>query len=162
MNNGMCSHADYVDVWEEVEMEHEAQMERRTTRADEQLQREQIHILVAKDSTVGIAAADRGADYYLLKVTSNGSEVLNRPTTDGWGATYPAGANIFWGHFYIGEQRDAMAYWLDQSKEGIVYTAMVRVICGTFNLVTDGSEGRLSFKVPEPQHLDILESPNGF
>lgn len=59
-------------------MEHEAQMERRSTRADEQLQRKQIQDLVAKDSTVAIAAADRGEDYYLLKVTSNGSEVLNR------------------------------------------------------------------------------------
>ena len=162
MNNGMCSNADYVDVWEKVEMEHEAKMERRTTRADEQLRREQIHDLVAKDSTVGIAAGDRGEDYYLLKVTSYGSEVLNRPTTHGWGATFPAGANILRGHFHIGEQGDAMVYWLDQSKEAIVYAAMVRFIHGTFNLVTDGSEGRLSFKVPEPQHLDILESPNGF
>ena len=33
-------------------------MERRSTRADEQLQREQIQDLVVKDSTVAIAAAD--------------------------------------------------------------------------------------------------------
>ena len=162
MENGVCSNVDYVDVWEEVEMDHEAQMERRSTRADEQLQREQIQDLVAKDSTVAIAAADRGEDYYLLKVTSNGSEVLNRPTTDGWGASYPAGANIFQGHFYIREQEGTMIYWLDQSKEALVYAATVRFICGPFNTVIDGIEGRLSFKVPEQQHLDILESLNGF
>ena len=97
-----------------------------------------------------------------MKVTSNGSEVINRPTTDGCGESYPAGANIFQGHFYIHEQEDIMIYWLDQSKEALVYAATVRFICGPFNTVIDRSEGRLSFKVPEQRHLDILESLNGF
>lgn len=55
-----------------------------------------------------------------------------------------------------------MIYWLDQSKYALVYTAMERFICGPFNLVTGSSEGRLSFKVPEQQHLNILESLNSF
>ena len=78
------------------------------------------------------------------------------------GASYPAGANIFRGHFYIREQEDTTIYWLDQSKEALVYAATVRFICGPFDTVIDGSEGRLSFKVPQQQHLDILESLNGF
>lgn len=118
-----CSNVEYVGAWEEVELQHELQPDRISTRADEQLQQEQMQDLVTKDSTVAIAAAYRGVHYYLLKVTSDGAEVLNRPTTDGWGAAYPAGANIFWGYFYVRETDDNMVYFLDESEVALVYAA---------------------------------------
>lgn len=106
-----------------MKLQHEVQPDRRSTRADEQLQREQIQDLVTKDSTIAIASADHEVDYYLLKVTSDGAEVLNRPTTDGWGAAYPAGANIFQGYFYVRETDDNMVYFLDERKVALFYAA---------------------------------------
>lgn len=100
-----CAYVDYVDVWEEVDLQHKFQPERRSSRAGEQLQREQIKDLVTRDSTLAIAAADCGEDYYLLIVVSDGSEVLNRPTTGGYGASHPAGAEIFWDIFTFVKQK---------------------------------------------------------
>lgn len=160
--SSQCSNVEYVGAWEEMELQHEVQPDSRSTRADEQLQREQMQDLVTKDSTVAIAAADRGVDYYPLKVTSDGAEVLNRPTTDGWGAVYPAGANIFRGYFYVRETDDNMVYFLDEREVALVHAATIRFICAHLQALTEHSEGRLLFKVSEQQHLDILESLNGF
>ena len=44
---------------------------------------------------MAIASGDVDEDYYLLKVSGNGPEVLSRSTKDDWGAKYKAGVDVF-------------------------------------------------------------------
>lgn len=121
-----CDNQWYVDSWEAIEIEPERGYgHQRATRAEIQEQREGIKDLISKDAVVAIASGDPGEEYYLMKVTGNGLEVLDKRTTDDWSSSYPAGAEVFRGHFFIAaeESSDDRSYTLDASKKAIVYAA---------------------------------------
>ena len=72
-----------MDDWETIEIQQEKGYgHQRATRGDIQEQREGIKDLVTKDALIAIASGDPGEEYYLLKVTGNGPEVLTERATD--------------------------------------------------------------------------------
>ena len=115
--------------------------------------------MVSKDSVVAIASCDRGCNYYLLKVTGDGTEVLEVEDRDQWGEAYPPGAEIIRGHFLIKDDTNLFQYRIDATKIAYVYAATVRYICSELENSPDG-EGRLC--LTEDLHLEIMESLNGF
>ena len=62
---------------------------------DIQEEREGIKDLVTKDALIAIASGDPGVEYYLLKVTGYGPEVVTERATDDWSCTYRTGAEVF-------------------------------------------------------------------
>ena len=116
--------------------------------------------LACKGSTVAIASGDAEREYYLLKVKSNGTEVLQNVTTDGWENTFPPGAEVVCGSFYLAEDYVQRAYTLDEENEGIVYVATIRFICSDFAI--KHVNGKDCSCVSEEQHLDILDTWQGF
>ena len=64
-------------------------------------QREQIKDLTARDSNMAIASYDPEEDYYLVRVTNDGSETLQTSLSDARNNSFPPGAEVVKGHFYI-------------------------------------------------------------
>ena len=158
-----CVNTAHVNAWQEHVLELEAP-ESRATRADVSEVREGIVDLITKDSTVAIASGDASADYYLLKVLSDQPEILERPVKDAWNVHYPTGAEIIRGFFYDRVNCDSsspdLCYKLISDKIAYVYAATVRFICSDLQECLVG-ESTL-FKVLEAEHLDILNSLDGF
>ena len=76
-NYEACENSNYVSGWEEQDLERQEGHHRTAvTRSDVSTTIEVIKDLAAKHAIVAIASADRGEDYYLLQVTSDGPEVL--------------------------------------------------------------------------------------
>ena len=99
-----CEDKEHVDDWETIEIQPEKGYgHHRATQGDIQEQREGIKDLVTKNAFIAIASGDPGEEYYLLKVTGNGLEVLTERTTDDWSCTYRSGAEVFCGNFLVGE-----------------------------------------------------------
>ena len=119
---------------------------------------------MSKGSTVAIASADVGEDYYLLKVTSDYPETLKSHVTDDFNVSYPAGATVIQGHFF--ERVDSQTsspnrlFKLISNQTAYVYAATVRFICSELQEHTE--DGVQLFTVLEAEHLDILESLDGF
>ena len=156
-----CSNKAYVTNWEERELEREAGHGRQMpTRAVVNEQWESLKDLACKASTVAIASGDAQREYYLLKVTSDGTEVLQNVTTDAWENTFPPGAEVVRGSFYLAEDNAQRAYTLDEEKEAIVYAATIRFICSDFAI--KHINGKDCSFVSEEQHLDILDALQGF
>ena len=156
-----CSNKAYVSNWEERELEREAGHGRQMpTRAVVNEQRESLKDLACKVSTVAIASGDAEREYYPLKVTSDGTEVLQNVTTDAWQNAFPPGAEVVRGSFYLAEDYAQRAYTLDEEKEAIVYAATIRFICSDFAIKR--INGKDCSCISEEQHLDILDSLQGF
>ena len=149
-----CTNTAYV----QLECER---VERRATRADMNEQRERIVDLISTNSTVATASGDVDEDYYLLKVSGNGPEVLSKSTRDDWGAKYIAGVEVLRGHFYVKEAVGQHVYRLVTDKVAVVYAATARFICSDLERI-ETAQGNELFSLPEHQHLDILEALNGF
>ena len=158
-NYKACENSNYVSGWEEQDLEQEEGHHRTAvTRSDVSTTIEVIKDLAAKHAIVAIASADRGEDYYLLQVTSDGPEVLEAEESDQWGASYPPGSEVMRGWFLIGNTRGKPPYKYKKNvqKQAIVYAATIRYICPELN------ENEHIYDIPEELHLDILESLNGF
>ena len=119
-----CEDKEHLDDWETIEIQQEKGYgHQRATRGDIQEQREGIKDLVTKDALIAIASGDPGVEYYLLKVTGNGPEVLTEKATNDWSCTYRAGAEVFHGNFLVAEtavSQDRL-YKLGTTKKAIVY-----------------------------------------
>ena len=124
------------------------------TRAVVNEQRESLKDLACKVSTVAIASGDAEREYYLLKVTGDGTEVLQNVTTDAWQNTFPPGAEVVRGFFYLAEDYAQPAYTLDEEKEAIVYAATIRFICSDFAI--KHINGKDCSCISEEQHLPYL------
>ena len=61
---------------------------------------EQIKDLTARDSNMAIASYDPEEDYYLVRVTNEGSETLQTSLSDSRNNSFPPGAEVVKGHFY--------------------------------------------------------------
>ena len=119
-----CSNKAYVSNWEERELKRQAGHGRQLPiRAVVNEQRESLKDLACKASTVGIASGDAEREYYLLKVTSDGTEVLQNVTTDAWQSAFPPGAEEVHSSFYLAEDYAQHEYTLDEEKETTVYEA---------------------------------------
>lgn len=89
-----------MDNWETIDIEPErGYRAQRTTRAEVQEQHESIKQLVSQDAIIAIASGDLGEEYYLMKVSGNGLEVLDRNIKDDWSSSFRAGAEVFRGYF---------------------------------------------------------------
>ena len=110
---------------------------------------------------MAIASGDVDEDYYLLKVSGNGPEVLSKSTRDDWGTRYKAGVEVLRGHFYVKEAVGQHVYQLVTEEVAIVYAATARFICSDLERIQT-AEWKELFSLPEHQHLDILEALNGF
>ena len=161
-----CENSNYVNNWEEQALEREGGHQRTTvTRSDISTIIETFKELSTKGAIVAIASGDRGTDYYLLEVTSNGPEILKTEEKDDWGAAYPPGAEIVRGWFLIGNTRGRSPYKYKRNvqKKAVVYAATIRFICPDLRVQADTLEGnQVQYHVHEELHLDILESLNGF
>ena len=152
---GACENRGYVDDWEEIDIEPEVSA-RRVTRAEVVEQRDGIKELVSEGSYVAIASGDPGEDYYLLKVSER-PKVLQQLAKDDWGATYPAGAEVLSGHFLLPVPGSSRDYKIDYTRRALVYASTARFLC------TDLRPLSLhTFQVTEEEHLDILQSMDGF
>ena len=77
-NHQQCSNKGYVNNWMPVDLQRETLPSRRVTRSETTEEQEDLKSLVSQNSIIAIAAADRGEDHYLLKVTSDGEEILQK------------------------------------------------------------------------------------
>ena len=127
-----CQNADYVSAWQTVQLETETlQQNRVTTRSDASENVSSVKELLAKNTIVAIASGDPGEEYYLLKVTGNGPEILNKRIKDDWGMCFPTGAEVLRGHFFVRQEEDTSlhSYYLDKGKAAVMYAATARFIC---------------------------------
>jgi len=85
--------------------------------------------LASKDSVVALAADDPQYDYYLMKVTRNGTETLKHDTVDDYGSSFVEGQNIVRGHFFLRENVIDMTYKLDPKRKAVVLSETIRYIC---------------------------------
>ena len=96
-----CENQALVGDWTEVNLQREASLPK--TRSDDGGASAEYSLMVAdlasKDSAVALAAHDHQYDYYLMKVTSNGTETLKHDTVDDYGSSFVDGQNIVRGHF---------------------------------------------------------------
>ena len=122
-----CADKKHVDDWETIEIQLEKGYDtQRATRGDFQGQLEGIKDLVTKDALIAVASGDPGEEYYLLKVTGNGPEVLTERTRDDWSCTYRAGAEVILGYFLVGKTAvsEDRLYKLDTTKKAIGYATI--------------------------------------
>ena len=159
-NYQRCSNKDYVDNWTAVDAQLETLPERRITRSETTEDREDLKSLVFKNSTIAIAAADRGEDYYLLKVTGEGEEVLQKSEKDGCNCKYRRGSNIFRGNFYNRLSENALYFALDTTKQALVFSETVRYICSPLQEFYDEKEDLNILQISDQEHLDILDCLN--
>ena len=152
-----------MDDWKTIEIQPEKDYgHQRATRGGIQKQWEGIKDLVTKDALIDIASGGPGVEYYLLKVTGNGPEVLTEKATNDWSCTYRAGAEVFHGNFLVAEtavSQDRL-YKLGTTKKAIVYATTARFICP--DLQTEKTMNGTFYKVNDDLHLDILGSLDGF
>lgn len=81
--------------------------------------------LVARDSVVAIAADNSVYDYFLVKVTSNGVQILNDQTNGDYGSSFNKGSRVLYGNFFVRESLIDMTFKLDDTKTAIVFAATV-------------------------------------
>ena len=159
-----CLNCSYVEQWKTQELERETGGHRstRVSRGDTADAITVIKSLISRGSVVAIASADRGAEYYLLQVTSDGAETLKTEETDDWGGTYPPGAEVIRGNFLIKKQAEdtPYRYHVDSDKVAFVYAATARYICP--ELESSLYEDDQLICLTEDLHIEILESLNGF
>ena len=86
---------------------------------------------MSKGAVIAIASGDPGEEYYLMKVTGNGPEVLDKMAEDDWSCSYPAGAEILRGLFYVSvpSKYGRRMYKLNKKKQAMVYAATAHIIC---------------------------------
>lgn len=75
-----------------MNVQQETLPQRRSTRSEVKEEREELKLFVTQNSTIAIAAADRGENYYVLKVTSEGEEILQHGERDGYNCKYCRGS----------------------------------------------------------------------
>lgn len=126
-----CESQALVGDWKEVNLQKEASLPQ--TRSDDGGPSAEYSLMVAdlasKDSVVALAAHDPQYDYYLMKVTRNGTETLKHDTVDGYGCSFIKGRNTVWGHFFLRENLIDMTYKLDTERKAVVLSATIRYIC---------------------------------
>lgn len=119
-----------------------------------------MHIadLTTCGSTVAIAAyEDPIYDFYLLKVTSNGVEELEHPTTDDYSSHYQTGSAVLKGHFFLRENIHDMTYTLDTKGVAIVYAATARHILSDL-AIKKKTQKKTIYKLSLVQHEEIISS----
>jgi len=116
-----------------------------------------LHVadLVDKDSIIAIAADD-SYDYYLLKVTSDGTVILDEDVVDDYGCAFPAGSRVLKGHFSQRDNLIDMTYKLDLQKVALVYPGTVRYVCA--ELIQRGRGHKQVFQFGWDVHEDIIAS----
>ena len=150
-----CCNKAYVEQWKVVQVEQEAVAQRPTTRLHTTEERDGLKSFVSKNSTVAIAAAEQGEDYYLLKITSDGTEVLTHREKDDYSSyTHRAGSEVFRGNFYDPSQDDILKFSLDETKLAIVHAETVCFICTE---VKQCSSDPKMFEITEKEHSNILD-----
>lgn len=82
------------------------------------------------------------------------------PATDAWNNSFPAGAEVIRGHFYLLEDRVRCTYTLNKDKEALVYAATVRYICRDLSI--QHINGKDFYRLLESQHLNISDALKGF
>ena len=110
--------------------------------------------LVARDSVVAIAADNSVYDYFLVKVTSNGVQILNDQTNGDYGSSFNKGSRVLYGNFFVRESLIDMTFKLDDTKTAIVFAATVWYVCA--DLLP--KRGTQVYKVPLNLHEEILAS----
>ena len=71
-----CKNTKYVSGWKTVQLEMESRQQNRATRSEAAEMLISIKELLIKNAVVAIASGDPGEEYYLLKITGNGPEIL--------------------------------------------------------------------------------------
>ena len=136
----------------------------RATRGETERQTEFIKNLVFKDSVVAIASADAEEEFDLLKVVSEGCEVLGIRTKDDYGLTFKAGTEVIRGNFFVRDNdgaRGVHTYTLDDTKIGCLLWDC-EVICTDLKQVDPPGSNKTLYYLPNEVTLDILESLCGF
>lgn len=137
-----CKSRALVGDWREVSLQREDSLPQ--TRSDEGTASAEYSLMVAdlatKDSVVAVAADDPQYDYHLLKVITNGTEILQHDTVDDYGCSFVEGPNIICGHFFLRENLIDMTYKLDTKKKATVLSATIRYIC--LGIISRGKRGQ--------------------
>ena len=158
-----CQNADYVSAWQTVQLETETlQQNSVTMRSDASENVSSVKEFLAKNTIIAIASGEPGEEYYLLKVTGNGPEILNKEIKDDWGMCFPTGAEVLRGHFFVRQEEDASlhSYYLGKGKAAVVYVATACFIWP--DLQCRPRNDREVIELSERLHLDILQLLNGF
>ena len=111
------------------------------------------------NDTIAIAAADRGENYYLMKITGSGKEVIKWIERDAYNCRYRVGSEVFGGYFYARRLHNELEFTLD-NREAIVFLETVTYICNGLKQHYDECEDVDVFKLNEQEHLDILDCLN--
>lgn len=154
-----CENKARVDAWEEVEIIPEV-ADRRCTRSETNEELVRVVDLISKNSIVAIASADQDEEYYLLKVESDGVEVLQRAAKDDWGCRFLSNTSVLRGFFYSRITKEAASFStfrLITNKKAIVYAATARYICNP-QIGHNANE----YHMFQNEHEDILTALQGF
>ena len=157
-NEEECCNKQYVESWKAVGAGIEPVPGRPVTRSEDT--EEHLKDLVRPNDTIAIAAADRGEDYYLMKITGSGKEILKRTERDAYNCRYRVGSEVFRGYFYVRHHHNVLEFTLDNNREAIVFSETVRYICTGLQQHYDQCEDVDVFRLNEQEHLDILDCLN--
>ena len=160
-NYDACKNGDYVSAWQSDQLETETpQQSRATTRSETSETLNSIKDLLSKNTVVAIASGDPGEEYYLLKITGNGPEHLEKRLKDDWGMSFLSRAEVLRGHFFVRhEDLSLHSYYLEKGKAAVGYGATARYICP--QLQSRPANNTEIVELSEQLHQDI-QSLNGF
>ena len=120
-----CKNTKYVSGWKTEQLEMESCQKNRATRSEAAEMLISTKELLTKNTVVAIASGDPGEEYYLLKITGNGPEILEKRLKDGWGMSFPPGAEVVRRHFFVKQEEGTSlhSYYLEKGKVAVVYSA---------------------------------------
>ena len=121
-----CQNKEYCGPYREIHMN--ISNGRHTADSTEDSADENVSELVSVNDVVAVLADDHEYEYFLLKVSAL-PEKIKSVQRDDWGNSFPAGANIVRGFYYIRNSKNPLKYELVKKRVAIVYSVAIRYIC---------------------------------
>ncbi|CAC5396610.1 unnamed protein product [Mytilus coruscus] len=107
--------------------------------------------LISKGTIIAVVAEDDDSDFDLMK-TLGEPEILPTAVTDGWGISFPRGANVVKGYYYDIVSKRNFSYKLVPKRLAINYSVSARYIL-TESEITKSEN---SIKLNEEIHMNVL------
>ncbi|CAC5421094.1 unnamed protein product [Mytilus coruscus] len=96
--------------------------------------------LISNGTIIAVVAEDDDSDVYLMK-TLGEPEILPSAVTDGWGISFPRGANVVKGYYYDIVSKRNFSYKLVPKRLAINYSVSARYILTESEITKSGNIG---------------------